>query len=266
MTDFSFLQPVSVGNKMRIGPNCDGGYVVYKPALERTDVLISYGVGWDIRLETEYQQKSGNKVYLFDPSMFTSKSIWINDRRIHHLLKLYLRQFQWRIKINRLRKRGIFFSDEGLGRIKIPKFDSFPNHLKRFNISSNNILLKIDIEGGEYDIFRDNDFCNSLRQVEMLVIEFHDLKNKLRLLYEIIGRLSEFFVSVHIHANNCAPLFTMYRKEGDIQFPDAIEMTFVRKTSLLKEDILPTPTVYPCPNLDFRCSALFPDVPTLTFS
>ena len=54
MENLKFLQPLSVKNKMRIGPKCDGGYVVYIPSLYNVDVLLTYGVGWDINFEVDF--------------------------------------------------------------------------------------------------------------------------------------------------------------------------------------------------------------------
>ncbi len=56
----------------------------------------------------------------------------------------------------------ISFYNEGLGISKKYKYDSFPNHLKRFGDEGKKILLKIDIEGGEYEVLKDEKFLKCI--------------------------------------------------------------------------------------------------------
>ena len=49
--DFDFLIPLSITDKMRLGTEGDGGYVVYLLSLLTIDILMTYGIGWDINFE-----------------------------------------------------------------------------------------------------------------------------------------------------------------------------------------------------------------------
>lgn len=105
------------------------------------------------------------------------------------------------------------------------------------NISINNwidnndkeIILKIDIEGEEYPILA-NISDQNLRKVRILVIEFHDLRNLrsnsfLSFFEKIFSRLDNFFYPCHLHINNSSKV----KKINNLQIPDMIEMTFIRK-------------------------------------
>lgn len=75
MLTLDFLLPVSLSNKMRLGPNEDGGYVVYKPSLYKIDLLLTYGVGWDIDFEIDFYNLTGKKILMYDPTLFGDKGI-----------------------------------------------------------------------------------------------------------------------------------------------------------------------------------------------
>lgn len=259
----SLLTPISISNssKMRIGPHKDGGYVVYKPSLFNIDVLFNYGVGWDIAFEEDFHFLTQKKVFMYDPTMFENGLIdkqhcillfksfqW---KRLYHYI-MHMRK--WGKKINDLKSINIFFNDEGIARVAQRKYNTLKNHFKQNNITNETILLKIDIEGNEYDILNTDDFYDCLTHVDQILIEFHDLKNKLREVELIIHSLKESFEIIHAHGCNFAEWFTIYRDDGDIKFPDVVEFTLVRKDSILADDIIDTKIDYPIDKLDYPCN------------
>jgi len=268
-----FLTPLSVANKLRIGPQSDGGYVVYKPSLYHCDVLISYGIGWDMNFEIDYYNLTNKKVLMFDPTMFMDT--YINKFHCKSLLRklqfyrlyAYLKlSYVWKKRIEYLKKYDMLFFNEGLSNKKEGKYDSFQNHLAKHKITTEKIILKIDIEENEYSVLNETGFYNHLDSVDQIIIEFHNLKNRLRELKSIIYRLKELFEIVHIHGNNNSDQFTLYTEKGDdICFPDVIEVTLVKKTSILPGDILSEKIDYPCPGLDFPNTASRNDFIKLRF-
>src|SRR5262249_29261331 len=82
------------------------------------------------------------------------------------------------------------------------------------------VLLKVDIEGGEYRILPAiGGFAD---RIDLLAIEFHDT-DPLRPIFEAqIRSLLEHFVIVHLHANNIAGI----AEDG---LPDAVEITLMHK-------------------------------------
>jgi len=170
--DFNFLQPINISGKIRIGNRHDGGYIVYQPALYETDVLITYGVGWDVAFEVNFHELTGKKVWMYDPTMF-DVNVTKSDRYIDRIN-------QWKQKLNYLQEQDIIFRDEGISTIQKPKYNTFENHLKENKITNEKILFKMDIEGDEYSILEDSCFYENLQSVNQMIIEFHDLKNNLR--------------------------------------------------------------------------------------
>ena len=243
LKEFDFLLPINLRNKIRLGNLYDGGYVVYLPALYKTDILITYGIGWDVAFEVDFYELTGKKVWLYDPSMFVDNAL--NSNKYIDNIK------SWKKKADYLRKHNIIFINEGISVVQKPKYNTFEYHLKYNNIVDDNILLKIDIEGDEYEVFTDDCFCENLHIVNQIVIEFHDLNNKLSTLKNIIRRLKKKFEIIHIHGNNNSPVFTHYCADTEIVFPEVLEITFLKKEYIYAVDVIADPVLYPIVGLDY---------------
>lgn len=272
MLTLDFLLPVSLSNKMRLGPNEDGGYVVYKPSLDKIDLLLTYGVGWDIDFEIDFYNLTGKKILMYDPTLFGDKGIdWaycaklVKKWRVLSLFKYVLHIYRWRKQFKILRDYDILFYNEGIACETSKKYDTFRNQLIKNDVKDERILLKMDIEGNEYPIFNEPGFIGNLNVVDQLIIEFHDLKNRLRELESIVNELKKQFYIVHIHGNNYSGGFYIYRESSDIYFPDVAEMTFVRKTCVLHEDISMDEFDYPTQGLDYPNSCFRKDFDKLSF-
>ena len=96
-------------------------------------------------------------------------------------------------------------------------------------VKSNNIFLKIDIEGSEYEIL--DTLISNKDRICGLVIEFHDCDIHLA---KIKNFVEEFGLRlIHIHANNFEPM----RIYDDLQ--KALELTFSKNSKVRKLDSLP---------------------------
>lgn len=262
MEALSFLEPRNITGKIRIGPNKDGGYVLHYESLMHTDILLSYGVGWDTAFEEDFNKFTGKGAILFDPTMFGRYLV-----NVDFLFKLFLNfQFKkiilylkgvikWYFKLKELSNNNIKFINEGISTQTSHKIDTFKNHLKKHNLLNKDVLLKIDIEGYEYLIFSEAETYQYLKNVSQILIEFHDLKNNLNLLRDIIFELSKTHILIHIHANNFGGYFTLFQflhnQSEDYIIPDVIEMTFVRIDKVSDIDHLDTKIDYPIKNLDY---------------
>ena len=259
MDNLNFLKPVSVSNKIRIGRRGDGGYVVYKPSLDKIDVLMTYGVGWDVDFEIDFFNLTQKRVFMHDPTMFEDN--YISKPHCKRLLKKWkfqsLYQYlqfstKWKKHLEYLDSNGVKFVNEGIATQKGQKYDVLWNHLCRNEITDQAILLKMDIEGHEYAILESDDFDQCIPCIDQIIIEIHDLKNKLRRLKEIIEKLHAYFEIVHIHGNNHSEPFTLYTEKGDISFPDVIELTLVKRESIVPQDLLSENIDYPIDGLDYQ--------------
>lgn len=271
MKKLDFLRPVPIGNKIRVGRDLDGGYILYKPLLAETDALMSYGVGWDISFDEQFNKLTNKTVIMFDPTMFGKYMVdfrFLRARLLElrlmpafvHLLRIWL---LWK-KRRKLAKRKIFFVNEGIAAAKSGKYDTFAHHIERFNLQGMQLLLKIDIESGEYDIFKEGSIYRNLQQVNQIAIELHDLKNQLQEARAIIAELENSFFLAHIHPTNWGKTFKIYDFETNGQHdtivPDVLELLFVRKDKVRKEDLLDRPVEYPIPGLDYCCNPETKDI------
>jgi hypothetical protein len=269
MNTFEFLRPIAIKEKIRLGPKKDGGYVVYDRILKDTTVLLTYGVGWEVGFEEHFNEVTGSKVLMFDPTMFGK---YILD--VKRLKKLYLKgeirdsykylRFVLRMwnDLRQLRKQQIFFINEGIASTKGEKYDTFKNHLKRYHLINQQILLKMDIEGYEYQIFEDADIYQQLNGVNQIIIEFHDLHRLFFRFKAIVEKLKLDFEIIHVHGNNCGGQFYFNDPARDerIPVPKVLELTFVKKGKILVKDIVNEKIVYPIEGLDYPNRPKFNDL------
>ena len=94
--------------------------------------------------------------------------------------------------------------------------------------AKDDFLLKVDIEGAEWEVFEkiDVEFLKCFRQI---VCEFHyfskaNFKTEFSMMLAAMLNLTSSHVPVHVHGNNFSPFVDL----NGIPVPDTIEVTFVR--------------------------------------
>lgn len=223
----TMLKPYNIfHNKKRLGPNEDGGYVCSEYVLENCSALFTYGVGNETRYEQDFHKQYQKPTYLFDHTVGWQKEMQWND---------------------------LTLIPEGLGTGENCK-DLF-EHCSRFNITTP-ILLKVDIEGGEWDYFRNVDM-NKLDELVMgIMVEIHwlDTIQHQKYLAEIFNRLSPFFVLNHTHGNSWGYNFDYH----GTSLPAVLELSFVNKRYVQNMEI--DHLSYPITGLDFSNNPNIPDV------
>jgi hypothetical protein len=209
---------------IRIGRNNDGGYLVEKDSILKSNSLVSFGIGFDWSFEKDFFNYRKIPIHCYD---HTLKYSYIKKFSRHSLFSL-LKSSMWRFDAFKELKKKIFlykdyknfFKEDvvhfrsaiGIGFKRIRLKEIFDR------IRHNPIFLKIDIEGSEYRILEEiielQDFICGI------VIEFHDID-----LHEdkILNFINNFKLKlVHVHAQN--PGGEQYLTEsGD---PTQLEMTF----------------------------------------
>jgi hypothetical protein len=115
-------------------------------------------------------------------------------------------------------------------------------------VEGGDLLLKVDVEGHEWQAFRTAN-VSDLQRMRQIVVEFHMLQS--------VERHSEFlqaasriqgagFLVAHIHGNNFGPMDLL--EHGMYMVPDSMEVTFVNELAVPKglsrecnarQDILP---------------------------
>lgn len=187
---------------VRIGADHDGGYVMADDF--NVGGAISIGVGPDVTWDQAIAAK-GIPVAMFDPTI----------RRPPALVPA--------AKFFRL----------GLGSHHQPRMEPLAELVHRgSNQTDQDLLLKVDVEGAEYEGIGEasQDLLGRFRQV---VVELHGLSklqdpSKRNRILGMLGKLNKTHASVHVHANNYDEvcLFDSY------WFANAIEVTYVRRDLL----------------------------------
>jgi hypothetical protein len=160
------LQPFRCESLIRLGKSHDGGYLVNSLDLNKTENLVSFGIGEDSSFEQDFLRKSISNCYSYDQSV-----------RPDVLEKFKISHCQKNIG-NQIGEQSTSQVFEGLDKI----------------------FLKCDIESNEYDIL--NDLIQFSNRFTGIVIEFHDIatSNKFEVLSNFIAKIDQKLV--HTHINN----------------------------------------------------------------
>ncbi len=207
---FSFK---SAADLVRLGRNNDGGYLVSQADIAKTDFLIGLGINDDWSFESDFTKINNVPVHAYDGSL--NFKFWMKH---------------WK----KLIPFKIFFSGKN-------------KHIKKFvginttgdehctlssildNIDSQNIFLKIDIEGSEYRIF--DEIIANQNRITGVALELHDCDLHLDRIERFIKTFD--LKLVHIHANNCDHI------KLDDESPTALELTFSKHGKLADIAYLP---------------------------
>jgi len=213
----SLLTPYDTSSmtKIRVGPNHDGGYVMFDDINNISD-LYSYGIGGQVEFE-EAMGLMGKSCFMYDHTISAPP-----------YAKPYFKYFHEGIAGRDTPDQNLFTLEFHVNR---------NGHQKR-----NDLLLKLDVEGAEYDAIN---ACapNTLKQFRQIVMELHWLSRLTdsqfrRDFISAINKLNESFTLCHVHSNNCAPVMFV---DGHI-IADVLELTFIRSDLI---EAQPSATVYP---------------------
>jgi Methyltransferase FkbM domain len=210
------LSPVSTDKELiRLGPKGDGGYLV-PDDLKGIEACFSPGVDTVSGFEKDCAD-FGMKVFLADKSVdepaeshelfhFSSKHIGVTTNKDYMTL------------------------DDWVA-LSLPK-------------SQKDLMLQIDIEGCEYEVFLGAS-DSLMHRFRIIVAEFHALDSFWgKPLFDIKSRVFEKILQthtcIHLHPNNCDSI--IYRK--GLGIPPVMEFTFLRNDRVLN----PSPaSVFPHP-------------------
>ncbi len=205
---FDMLQPVPLTNCQleRFGEPHDGGYLMCGNLMSGIESGYSYGIGGYDKWGCDVSAKLDVAVHQYD-CFDTRQPLCFRGDTIFHAECV-----------------GATTSTED-GRA----FDTIASHFRRNGDASKRIVLKIDVEGAEWDALLTAPEA-VLEQIDQLAVEFHwqedeqfrwiqDVKH-----LDVVRRLKQFFEVAHIHFNNASCI-------GDLHpFPSsAYEVLFVSK-------------------------------------
>lgn len=225
----NFLRPKHEYDLLRLGGNFDGGYLVEKNSIEKSESLITLGLGYEWTFEKDYFRRFNKPIHCYDhtvnyssikklsrkalassffrffkPKYFTQKNFLSNVKKEIFLYKDYKDLFKNNVKH--------FTSRVGPGDGPGSDGISLQNILK--NIEQLPCFLKVDIETSEYRIL--NDIIKLQDKLTGLAIEFHDIDLHMDKIKSFIESLN--MTLVHIHPMNQALVVN--------NVPIQVELTF----------------------------------------
>lgn len=236
---FDLLRPVALSNceLERFGEANDGGYLMCANLLAGVAAGYSFGIGGYDGWGCQVASTLDLTVHQYDcfntrqPACFRGKTV---------------------------------FQDSCVGgtsgTIEGRTFDTIANHVARTGSGTKRVVMKIDVEGAEWDSFLATP-DDTLAQIDQLAVEFHweegadgrwvQDERHLR----VVERLKRFFEVVHVHFNNAACIPDL------APFPSfAYEVLFVSKRLAA---VAPGPAAAGPHQLDARNNPSLPDCQAL---
>jgi hypothetical protein len=210
----SRLTPFDINcRKLRVGGERDGGYILADTPAGQD--VVSFGVGPDVTFEYELALE-GRRVFLYDHTV--------------PVTPVFHENFSFR-------KIGVCAE-----RTRTPNLLPLSAHLANIGDLSSHSLLKMDIEGYEWDVFSTIS-PDDLAHFDQIVVEMHwfeRLENPFfaRKVLRSLNTLNKDFSLFHVHANN----FTELHIVDGFTVASVIEVSYVRTSSVVRT---PSRTLYP---------------------
>lgn len=195
------LYPLSTNKELiRLGPKGDGGYLLPND-LVGIQACFSPGISSVSGFEKDCADL-GIKVYLADKSIDRPA----DEHELFHFTKKFVGAI----------------SDNGFMTLENWVDSSMPD-------TKSDLLLQIDIEGFEYEVFLSTSE-DILQRFRIIVAEFHQLDQLwsrpfFNFASRAFDKVLQAHTCVHIHPNNCCG----HLKINGIDIPRVMEFTFLRK-------------------------------------
>ena len=218
--------------KRRYGSRFDGGYIMLDD-FEGITGAFSLGIGSNVKWDLAMAEK-GLPVWQYDHT--------VNGPPTQHP------KFQF----NKVRI--------GVKEEEVTPTTTLPAMIA--SQAAGEMILKIDIEGDEWEVFAQID-PDQLKIFRQILVEFHDFPKIADPVWReramtALDHLGRHHGVVHVHGNNFAPTLTA----GDIRISNGLEVTYVRKDAYR---LIPTNETFPGP-CDRPNNPFYPDTPLGTFT
>ncbi len=203
--DISYLECYNWEDKIRLGGNEDGGYVIADKL--DYDCLIGCGIGNAIKFEKDFKDtfKTANN-YIYNGAIGNPLSV------------KYLNQFNY---VNKNISNHNSLTTSNLHEL-ISEYD--------------NIFLKMDIERSEYDWINSVNH-DQLKKFKQIAIKFHDTF-KLEERWHCLKKINKTHRLIHIHNNNCCRgLEKSCVYINGVAVPRTFEATYLRKDLFEKAEL-----------------------------
>lgn len=201
----SLLTPMDVldAKYTRVGNNFDGGYIMLDGfSANNVDAAYSFGIANDVSWDEEIA-KRGIHVYMYDHT--------INELPKHN-------------------SHFHFYKKGVTGDLEEDCLDTLNNLIVRNgHQKSNKLLLKMDIEGNEWNVF-EHAPSSVINQFSQIVIEFHGLdpnasNEDLSKILLVLNKINQTHQSIHVHANGYCQIHWLC----ELALPHLLEVTYIRR-------------------------------------
>lgn len=223
------LRPQAVTGfaKVRLGKEADGGYVCLDD-FAGIDVAFSFGINDDISWDGDAANR-GLTIHQFDHTVADPAP---DDPRM-------------------------VFQAKRIGRVSGPDTQSLADLIRDHDKGAvrPNLVLKMDIEGGEWDVFDATDE-DQLARLAWIVCELHYFqglaeRHHRELIDRCLQKVGRRFAAVHVHSN----VWGGYTSLANTVVPNVVEVTFVNRALY---DVADTVELFPGA-LDQSCDPEQPD-------
>ena len=205
-------QKYKIANLEFFGNEFDGGYYINSVFGKKIN-LISIGIGDNYSFDIEVA-KRGGIVHMYDGTI----------KKIIDLPK------------------NMTFIEKNVGNDVINgeiKLSSVVNNFLESLSSLDDVkVMKIDIEGSEWEIFDKFDF-GGIKNFETLVVEFHDVNKNLKshekqkIMIDVFGNINNYFKAIYFSPNNWSPVI----KSGNQLLPNTFEIVYTNREQYVNESI-----------------------------
>ena len=127
--NFSFLQPIKVSKLKRFGRKADGGYVIEPKILQKSNHLLSFGLGDDWSFELDCIKNNSNiKIFIYDHTV--NIFIYLNEvfKYFRRLISFRVSLKNFLLRVKKLLKYVSFICSSNVKFIKKKNYKKFKKH------------------------------------------------------------------------------------------------------------------------------------------
>ncbi|MEL0008881.1 MAG: hypothetical protein VW741_03315 [Flammeovirgaceae bacterium] len=262
MVNIKKLHPIDI-ELTRLGKDNDGGYVIPKIIIKKSDGVLSFGINKDWSFENDFYKKNKVKIHCYDHTVklfslmkYSIKCFFLS---LFYLIILDRKRFNRSLNgINIIQKYNSFFN-KNIVHFKKRIWTNNKNENikisdaidKIISLGVKNIFIKMDIEGDEYETL--NYISNYKKNIIGLVVEFHQINKRSKDFNSIINDLKSSFYIAHVHGNN-------YSKIDNVSnLPSSLEVSFINK-EIVNKPVLKSKNKFPISGLDQPNKHSRPDI------
>ena len=244
---FRYLIPFDENDLIRLGSKKDGGYIISKKSLEKDIFLLSFGMSSEWSFEEEFvKYNSLNLVHIYDHTVdlsFFLLRLYKSIKRIFYFKSSFKNtsiKTKELLKYLRLKSSRILHYKKKISNDRLPLSKNLNECILNINYPGK-IMLKIDIEGDEYEVLQDINLYSE--KVHTLIVEFHELDINLNKFEKLIKKIQKKYYIIHIHGNNVSGVCKN-------KLPKTLEVTFLNRSDFFKDN-QQTKFNFPIDKIDF---------------